>query len=214
MARRKAVAQNKEPNLIKEITVVKYFIRAVKNRGLYLHFRSQANNSGFSKYIMESRNMNNGTPFSNAVGIRSIAKTINSLNRDFKSRSEDRDYDYITNCINHLLHYFIEPLSNKIRKPKIDMNFLCKFGNEIYNLSCKKLYGDSFKEESVNESIDNSKRRGANIPTLESLNRVYHEGINNGYYTGITFDEFLHTFNHNDIFGTDERIGALSDNPW
>jgi hypothetical protein len=93
-------------------------------------------------------------------------------------------YEHVTMTINHLLHYFIE--SNGI-----SMDKLCSLGEEIYGLSCFKLFGDSFE--------DTSKRQEEEIKTITDAGHLkaklfqdYINGKQSGKINkGTTFETFI-----------------------
>jgi hypothetical protein len=87
--------------------------------------------------------------------------------------------------INHLLHFFLETAG-------ISMEKLCSMGEEIYNLSCNKLFGDTIDELDEKNDIEMN-----NINDLGQLKakmfQDYVHDINSGKInpTNVSFESYL-----------------------
>jgi hypothetical protein len=93
-------------------------------------------------------------------------------------------YEHVTMTINHLLHFFMEANG-------IGMNTLCKMGEEIYNLSCNKLFGDTLEDlqERDKEEMMNIKDAGQ---LKAKLFQEFIKDIENGSIPhNASFDEYL-----------------------
>lgn len=130
-----------------EAVVLNCFIRTLKNNGTYMYYRRCVNNTGIMKSILkQTQNKRSDNPFSNSSSSDDVVKTLQKITNDMaksngkKHGSSDLDkYEIVTMAINHLLHFFME--SNGVPMQK-----LCELGEEIYSMSCYKLFGDTMED--------------------------------------------------------------------
>ena len=130
-----------------EAVVLNCFIRTLKNNGTYMYYRRCVNNTGIMKSILkQTQNRRTDNPFSNSSSSDDVVKTLQKITNDMaksngkKHGASDLDkYEVVTMAINHLLHFFME--SNGVPMQK-----LCELGEEIYSMSCYKLFGDTMED--------------------------------------------------------------------
>ena len=129
-----------------ERVVLKCFIRIIKDNGTYMLYRRNVNNTGIMKALLKGRNTYSDNPFASASSTEDVISTLKRITNDMaksngkKGGSKDLDkYEVVTMAINHLLHFFME--TNGIAMQK-----LCELGEEIYSMSCYKLFGDTIED--------------------------------------------------------------------
>lgn len=129
-----------------ERVVLKCFIRTLKDNGTYMLYRRNVNNTGIMKALLRRKNTYSDNPFSSASSTEDVISTLKRITNDMaksngkKGGSKDLDkYEVVTMAINHLLHFFME--TNGIAMQK-----LCELGEEIYSMSCYKLFGDTIED--------------------------------------------------------------------
>ena len=130
-----------------ETVVLKCFIRVLKDNGSYMLYRRCVNNTGIMKSIVkQTSRISADNPFSSASSSEQVISTLRKITNDMaksngkKGGVNDLDkYEVVTMAINHLLHFFME--SNGV-----SMQRLCELGEEIYGLSCNKLFGDTIED--------------------------------------------------------------------
>ncbi len=173
-----------------ELVVFNYFIRVIKSKGRYLIFRRQVKNDGILKYLV--KRINSGSnPFSNLSTISDIVSELASITDNMAKSNNKKGgingldrYERVTMAINHLLHFFMETANVSMK----DMN---NMGEEIYALSCNKLFGDSFEDlEAEQEEAKNSM---INLGALKAL--MFNDYINDIQSGAInrhtTFNEYI-----------------------
>jgi len=124
-----------------ELIVLKSFIRVIKDNGQYVYFRFGVRNNGILSYFYKSsKSGQTSSPFSNESSFDEIAKTLEQITKEMSSGGKKKmdDYEYVTMTINHLLHFFLECHGISIEQ-------LSSIGEEIYGISCNKLFGDEFE---------------------------------------------------------------------
>ena len=129
-----------------ERVVLKCFIRVIKDNGTYMLYRRNVNNTGIMKALLRGKNTYSDNPFSSASSTEEVVSTLKRITNDMaksngkKGGSKDLDkYEVVTMAINHLLHFFME--TNGIAMQK-----LCELGEEIYSMSCYRLFGDTIED--------------------------------------------------------------------
>ena len=129
-----------------ETVVLNCFLRTLKNNGSYMLYRRCVKNTGIMKSIVKNTRLSSDNPFSSATSSDDVVKTLQRITNDMaksngkKGGVKDLDrYEHVTMTINHLLHFFME--SNGI-----SMQRLCELGEEIYSVSCNKLFGDTMED--------------------------------------------------------------------
>ena len=172
------------------LVVVKYFLHVIKDHNLYGIF-----NKSFCRVRKSSNTDVN--PFGKFENVYDLAAKLGEFSsRNSNRRSSDK-YQNITNMVNHLLHFFLE-------RGGVNPQKLGKYGQKIFNLSCSKIYGDSFTKEM--EEI-NSKHGVPNPRTdkeawlIDMFLRKKSVGEFNGEYsdfiryvqnsTNMPYDEFI-----------------------
>ena len=174
-----------------ELVVFNCFIRTIKSDGKYLLFRRSVNNTGIMKALIKNNLCRSDNPFSTLSTTEDVVKTLERITNDMAKGSgkkggiKDLDkYEHVTMTINHLLHFFMEANG-------VAMDKLCSLGEEIYNLSCNKLFGDSIE--------DLEKREEEEIKSIGDIGQLkaklfqdYIIGIQNGDISHKTsFDDYL-----------------------
>lgn len=129
-----------------EAVVLKCFIRVLKDNGSYMLYRRCVNNTGVMKYFIKNRISSSDNPFCNASSSKEVVEILQKITNDMaksngkKGGSKDLDkYEIVTMAINHLLHFFME--SNGV-----SLQRLCELGEDIYSMSCFKLFGDTIED--------------------------------------------------------------------
>lgn len=135
-----------------EYLVLKNFIAVIKKNGLYPMFRCSVgwgtNNVISGMYMHMNtfnalmRNQSKENIYKDAGNIDTFVEMMkNSFNGGMRVGSNDEKHTqhHIANCVNMLLHVFIE---RNIR----DIRVLEKLGGEIFDLTCKDIYGNEFKD--------------------------------------------------------------------
>ena len=148
-----------------ETVVLKCFIRVLKNNGSYMLYRRCVNNTGIMKSIVkQTSRISADNPFSSASSSEQVISTLRKITNDMaksngkKGGINDLDkYEIVTMAINHLLHFFME--SNGV-----SMQRLCELGEEIYGLSCNKLFGDTIE--------DLEKQSEEELASMTDINRL------------------------------------------
>ena len=203
-----------------ELVVFNCFIRTIKSDGKYMLFRRSVNNTGIMKALIKNAYKRSDSPFSSSSSTEDVVKTLERITNDMaksngkKGGSKDLDkYEHVTMTINHLLHFFMEANG-------VSMDKLCSLGEEIYSLSCNKLFGDTIEdiEKREEEEIKNISDSGK---LKAKLFQDYIIGIQNGSISHkVSFDEYLKKHskdfekvdaktNNDDAFG--QVLGRLPD---
>ena len=138
--------KNKKVDNNIETVVLKCFLRVLKNNDSYMFYRRCVNNTGIMKSLVKNQKRSSDNPFSSASSSEQVINTLKRITNDMaksngkKGGANDLDkYEVVTMAINHLLHFFME--SNGV-----SMQRLCELGEEIYSMSCYKLFGDTMED--------------------------------------------------------------------
>lgn len=174
-----------------EFVVLNCFIRTIKTDGKYMLYRRGVKNTGIMKYLTRG-NTYSDSPFSSAESTSDVCKTLERITNDMVKNNGNKSgikgldkYEHVTMTINHLLHFFLETAG-------ISMEKLCSMGEEIYNLSCNKLFGDTIDELDEKNDIEMN-----NINDLGQLKakmfQDYVHDINSGKInpTNVSFESYL-----------------------
>ena len=105
-------------------------------------------------------------------------------------------YEHVTMTINHLLHFFMEANG-------ISMDKLCSMGEEIYNLSCNKLFGDALEDlEAQKEEAMHSKD---DMQLKAKVFQDYVRDMQNGKIShNMSFDEYFKNVTGKNAGGSDD----------
>lgn len=132
-----------------ELVVFNCFIRTIKTDGKYMMFRRGVRNKGIMNYLINGaikspRDPSN--PFQTVSTTDEVIKTLVDITDKMAKSNGKKNgikeldkYEHVTITINHLLHFFMETNG-------LSMDKLCSLGEEIYSLSCNKLFGDTIEE--------------------------------------------------------------------
>lgn len=138
--------KNKKVDNNIETVVLKCFLRVLKNNDSYMFYRRCVNNTGIMKSLVKNQKRSSDNPFSSASSSEQVISTLKRITNDMaksngkKGGANDLDkYEVVTMAINHLLHFFMETNG-------VSMQRLCEFGEEIYSMSCYKLFGDTMED--------------------------------------------------------------------
>lgn len=155
-----------------EFVVLRCFIRVIKEDGTYLYFRDGIKDDSVVGYILRKRNcrpMQHDNPFATSSAIDDVVKVLSTITKDMNSHNGKKHidrYEHVTMTINHLLHFFMEANG-------LSMDKLCRLGEEIYNLSCNKLFGDTLEDL---EQYDEKPEEINDINQLKA--KLFHDYIN------------------------------------
>ena len=184
-----------------ESVVLNCFIRVIKTDGKYMLYRRGVKNKGIIGYLLRKsmRPMSSDNPFINADSSEKVADTLrditNSMAKSNGKRGGIKDldkYEHVTMTINHLLHFFMEPNG-------ISMDKLCSMGEEIYGLSCNKLFGDTIEEIEKQQEVEMDK--------LSNLNEIKAKMFKD-YVNGISSGKISHSVSFDDYFNN--HIGDIA----
>jgi len=193
-----------------ETTVLKCFIRTIKSDGMYMLFRRGVNNTGIMKFLVKGR-ASSDSPFARSSSTNDVVATLEKITNDMaksngkKGGIKDLDrYEHVTMTINHLLHFFMEANG-------ISMQKLCSMGEEIYNLSCNKLFGDTLEDLEKQEEMHMDEIR--DIGQLKAkMFQDYINGIQSGKISqSVSFDMYLKK--HKKEFDRLKSKNGLTDSP-
>lgn len=174
-----------------ELVVLKCFIRTIKSDGKYMLYRRGVNNTGIMKYLLKNYRPSSDSPFASATSNLDVANTLEKITNDMvrsngkKGGVKDLDkYEHVTMTINHLLHFFMEANG-------VPMQKLCSMGEEIYGLSCNKLFGDTIEEVEKHQEQEIN-----NIKDLGQLKAKMFQDYINGIQSGdishsISFEQYF-----------------------
>lgn len=175
-----------------ELVVLNCFIRTMKSSGKYMLYRCGVNNKGIMGILLKARKLHTpDSPFSYCSSTVEVVKALERITNEMarsngkKGGAKDLDkYEHVTMTINHLLHFFVE--SNGVPMEK-----LCSMGEEIYNLSCHKLFGDTLEDLQQQEVVELNNIEDAG-QLKAKLFQDYIREIQNGQLNrSITFDDYL-----------------------
>ena len=192
------MAKEKNDNI--EIVVLNCFLRVIKSDGKYMFYRRRVRNNGLIGYLIGNR-MPSDSPFRDAGSTIDVVTILKRLTKEMTSKSGKTTldkYEHVTMVINHLLHFFVECYG-------IKMDELCSMGEEIYNLSCNKLFGDTLEDlrKQSEEEINNI--TNPQMLTAKLFNE-YVNGIKQGTLSHtMTFDDFVKT--HAKVF---EKVAGMT----
>lgn len=173
-----------------ELTVLKSFSRVIKDNGMYLLFiLGTCKRDSIIRAFMKGMKCPE-TPFTNVTDIKDVARVMGKITNEtaigkgLKSINDMDKYERVTMDINHLLHYFIEVHG-------ISMAKLCELGEEIYGISCNKLFGDTIEDLAKQSEIEKQLIESPEVLKAklycEYLNRISKGELKYDF----TFDEFL-----------------------
>lgn len=177
---------SKKENLEIEYLVLKNFIMVLKENHMYPMFRcivgSNTRNvistlyNKLPSFYPIIRNQSKDNVFRDAPDIQSC---VNMMRTSFEGGVSNNEKDpakiqhHIANCVNMLLHIFIE---RNVR----DFQKLEKMGGTIFEMTCREIFGGEFEDvlppppgdvekmRQINEMIINSGQR----PTREMLDQI------------------------------------------
>lgn len=129
-------------NLDIERTVLKCFLRTLKDRQMFTLYLSGVGAGTLVKYLLKRRGgyKERESPFSRVKSKEDVIMTLRDISKKMiESHHQpcNDEYDYVTMTVNHLLHYFIEGHYN--------CN-LMELGEEVYCRSCNILFGDDIED--------------------------------------------------------------------
>ena len=181
----------KDKNNIENV-VFRCFIRAIKSDGKYMLFRKGVTNTGIMKFLVKGR-PSSDSPFANSSSTKDIVMTLEKITNDMaksngkKGGIKDLDrYEHVTMTINHLLHFFME--SNGVSMQK-----LCSIGEEIYNLSCNKLFGDTLEDLERHDEQEMHEIRDLGQLKAKLFQEYVNEVQSGQISPSVSFDEYLRT---------------------
>ena len=177
---------NNDSNI--ERVVLRCFVRVIKDNGYYILYRRGVANTGVMKRLIKS-NSRSDNPFSTSTSTNDVIRSLSDITKKMllsngKGSVGDIDrYEHVTMTINHLLHFFIEVSG-------VGMQTLCNLGEEIYALSCNKLFGDSIEDiEEHDEKIEEMQDIGQ---IKAKLFQQYVNGLAEGKIGhNVTFDDYV-----------------------
>jgi len=165
--------KKKKDNVEIEVVVFNYFVRALKSDGKYMIFRQGVNNTGIMKFLVKKAHTHD-SPFSSLSTTKEIVETLRKITDDMARNNGNSNgvygmdkYEHVTMTINHLLHFFLESYG-------LPMDKLCSLGEEIYNYSCHKLFGDTM------EDLETQKAENINKVNSEAelMAKLFHNFVN------------------------------------
>ena len=172
-----------------EIVVLNYFLRVIKSEGKYMFYRHRVRNNGLIGYLIGNKTPPLDCPFRDAASTNDVVKILKRLTKEMASKNGKKEldkYEHVTMTINHLLHYFVECYG-------VGMEALCSMGEEIYNLSCNKLFGDTLEDIRKQNDEELNNITSPQLLTAKLFNE-YVNGIKQGTLNNtMTFDEFVKT---------------------
>lgn len=160
-----------------------YFIRVCKNHNVYhvfqKRFRPQV---GLHMYK---------TPFdTNAHCLTDMFMTVgNHVNnhiKDMRRHSGDK-YEPITIIINTLMQYYLEGGG-------VNPSILGELGQEIFNLSCYRIYGQSFLDDMERERQSNPDMNMNPTNEFEKFAFAQYRHFYDNQMFGGTFNEFVSSY--------------------
>lgn len=206
-----------------EIVVLNYFLRVIKSEGKYMFYRRRVRNNGLIGYLIGNKTPPLDCPFRDAASTNDVVKILKRLTKEMTSKNGKKEldkYEHVTMTINHLLHYFIECYG-------VGMEVLCSMGEEIYNLSCNKLFGDTLEDLRKQNDEELNNITSPQLLTAKLFNEYVNAIKNGNINRAMTFDEFikkhnsinsLKNMNVCEILGNaplqNEPFGDIDDNSW
>ena len=187
MAKSKKVKKVVNDNNI-ETVVLKCFIRVIKDNGYYMLYRRGVSNTGVMKRLIKNA-ARSDSPFYTSTSTGDVIRSLVDITKKMlasngKGSINDVDrYEHVTMTINHLLHFFIEVSG-------VGMQTLCNLGEEIYALSCNKLFGDSLEDiEEHDENVEEMEDIGQ---IKAKLFQNYVNDLSNGKIShSVSFDQYF-----------------------
>lgn len=175
-----------------ELTVLKYFIRALKLRNMYHLFTSI--NPSIIRLRNAKQRVPSDSPFLHCRTLNDIADVIKKLNSSIDSHHHrmmspdmsDHRIEQITMCINHLIHFFVEPTTR-------DMNLFNQIGQSVFEAAVRDLWGDEYLAQANTQMS----QMEANAPdrVRAMLWELYLKLSSEGKIT-CSFDDFVEKANH------------------
>lgn len=163
------------------LIVGKCFLRVIKNKGLYHAFKKS-----YYNFIRNS-------DFRRTDGKRDLYAVFEYLNsvaiKDYERyrRSTTDKYERITFIVNTMIRNFLES-----RNSELNLN-LGKFGQEVFDLSCYKIYGEEFIHDMEKFNKEHGENElGGSFDIDDELQRIYAEYVRrNG--ADVSFEDFMHS---------------------
>lgn len=186
-----------------EFVVLNCFVRVIKSDGKYMLYRRGVNNTGIMKFLIGSKKSYSSysdSPFMNSTSTNDVVKVLEKITNDMaksngkKGGIKDLDrYEHVTMTINHLLHFFMEANG-------VSMDKLCSMGEEIYNLSCNKLFGDELEDLELQkeEATKNMDDMQLKAKVFQDYVRDMKEGKISQH---VSFDEYFKNVTGGEING-------------
>ena len=174
-----------------ELTVLKYFVRALKLRNMYHFFyRALTPAFGFMYRNKSSIKAMSDSPFRGCKTITDVATKIAQLNKAMNGHGHhmpmpgmDERAEVVTMCTNHLIHFFVEA---NVR----DMNVLNAIGQDTFNCAIAELYGNDVLD-SANAAMDAAQNSMSSPEACrEMLWRMYLD-LSSRHQITCSFDEFV-----------------------
>lgn len=125
---------NVNKNAVPQI-VGKYFLRVCKSRDLYGVFKG--------RFMPDSRKMRYVSPDGSCSSIYEVFERNGKIDTR-KLHNKGDEYEPITIMINNLMQYYLE-------QGGVDPRKLGQVGQEIFNMSCYKIYGQQFVDDMAKE---------------------------------------------------------------
>lgn len=169
-----------ESEQIKNV-VGEYFVRVVKNHNFYHIFRKAFEKYSNHKYRLMERSQGGGY-------LGSIGKIYQNAHSEWQEHGRNKHdfYELITFYINQMLHLFLEAGG-------VDPRRLGMFGQEIFDLSCYRIYGDRFLTD-----MEQMNQRDGGIRTPKNDKEAWLLGqymsLRNSGHINISFDEFIQNY--------------------
>jgi len=172
------------------LVVLKKFIRVIKNRNLYSLFRCTLGYDGrksvdYRKFIYGGKkSVDYGTfnhsfstiksPFGAAYNCDEIVTAMRVLIKENGMQLANKQM-IISNHINNLLHFCVEPYESSFEK-------LNEIGKEIFDITCKKIFGEDFVDETEQEPP-------SEMPPLKLLRRYLEDA--SSVINANSFEDFI-----------------------
>ena len=177
-----------------EYLVLKNFITVLKQNSMYPMFRCVVGTNtrnvisamyskmnSFERYQHNSRERDENI-FRDAGNIKKFVELMKATQHGgihMENTAPAKVQQYVANCVNMLLHIFIEPNLRNIQR-------LEQLGGQIFEMTCRNVYGDEFQDmipeppqkmKEINEMMMNGQRPSKE--QLEEIRRMMEEDIRN-----------------------------------
>lgn len=177
----------------------------LKENKLYVVFRVNVGKAS-GKTICYQYFINDAGRYDNTF--RSVSNYIDAINiivgmSDGKELQSDKDIQlFVTNCTNTLIHNCIEPWV--IHKKLVKFSKLEDIGRETFDRTCKKIFGNDFVDETVDDIPMEARRmilNGESINFESFFDRFIRERARE-----IVVRPFVERFEDENIFNEDEEV--------